>query len=279
MGILGRSDGVRPKREHVLRKIMPHLMPTRTEAIVYFDQEIPITGTRAYLAQHEEVNLFQVILAAMARALAERPGLNRFVAGRKIYQREEVAISFAVKKQFSDKAKLTTVKVIFEAEDTLAKVGERVKEAVGVGKAEKDTSSEKEMNLASYLPRSLIRFFVWFLRVADYWGLIPGAMLKNDPLYASLFVANLGSVGLDAAYHHLFEYGTVPLFAVVGKTKKVPYVKEDDTVGVREVVPIRYTFDERINDGFYCVKSLENMARYVEQPELLEAPGAAGSID
>ena len=30
-------------------------------------------------------------------------------------------------------------------------------------------------------------------------------MIAADPLYASMVVANLGSVGLDAAYHHLFE--------------------------------------------------------------------------
>ena len=97
-------------------------------------------------------------------------------------------------------------------------------------------------------------------------------MTRNDPLYSSAYVVNLGSVGLEAAYHHLYEYGNIPFFIVLGKVKKAPVVGDDGELSVREVVNIRYTFDERITDGFYTSTALERFREYIENPQLLDAP-------
>ena len=48
--------------------------------------------------------------------------------------------------------------------------------------------------------------------LANAWRLLPRAFVEGDPFFASAFVTNLGSVGLDSAYHHLYEYGTIPIF-------------------------------------------------------------------
>jgi 2-oxoacid dehydrogenases acyltransferase (catalytic domain) len=81
-------------------------------------------------------------------------------------------------------------------------------------------------------------------------------------------------IGLDGAYHHLYEYGTVSLFAALGVVRKDVMVV-DGKPEVREVVRLRYSFDERINDGFYCATSLGIVQEFVEAPErFLEAPVA-----
>ena len=63
---------------------------------------------------------------------------------------------------------------------------------------------------SSACPAPLLRLAVRAQRVLDGWNLLPAALIKDDPLYASAFIANLGSVGLDAAFHHLYDYGTMP---------------------------------------------------------------------
>ncbi len=274
-----RGEGTRIRQLPMLRVLMPHLMPTRTECVVYFEQQLDVENALAYCearnvgAGEKRINLFTMFLAACVRAIGMRPKLNRFVVGRRLYQRHALSISFAVKKQFRDDGRLTTVKVDFHRDDTLEQVAERVREAVGVGKGEQDTGSEKEMRLVTRLPRFVLKALMGLQRWLDYWNLLPWAMLRGDPLYASLFVANLGSVGLDAAYHHLFEYGTCPLFATLGKIKKAPVVdQETGELSVRTVATVRYSYDERIADGFYASKTLDLFQRFVENPEELERP-------
>jgi len=277
MGILGRSDGARVKGLPLLRRFLPFVMPGRNESAVFFEQTLRVDGTLAYLARRMEqglpkVSFFHVILAAVARVLAERPNLHRFVVGRRIYQRAHIELSFAVKKSLADDAPMTTVKVRFPPGLPLSDVPELVDTAIGEGRGREMTTSEKEMSVVGILPRFLVRFVMWAQRVLDYWGLLPVAMIRNDPLYASVFLANLGSIGVDAPFHHLYEYGTVPIFVAIGRIQDEPVVTQEGTLAVGRVVALRYTFDERIADGYYCARSLERFQRYIEDPALLENP-------
>ncbi len=272
MPLFGRPDGAFVGKLPTLRVLMPHLMPTRNESVVYFDQQLVLDRTLPW-AKERGVTLFTIVLASIVRAIGKRPRMNRFVVGRRTYQRRLVEVSFAVKKELSDEGKMTTVKVAFEPEDTLGRVDERVREAVGVGRGDRKTSSEKEMSVVTRLPRSVLRMALSLQRLLDYFNLLPSTMIANDPLYASIFVANLGSVGLDAAYHHLYEYGTVPLFAVLGRTHQAAVV-EDGELAVRTVAQMRYTFDERIADGYYAARTLELFKAYVEDPAQLDDPPA-----
>jgi pyruvate/2-oxoglutarate dehydrogenase complex dihydrolipoamide acyltransferase (E2) component len=85
-------------------------------------------------------------------------------------------------------------------------------------------------------------------------------------MYASIFVANLGSVGLDAAFHHNYEYGTIPIFAAVGRTHPAPVVRADGTIVADEIVTLRFTYDERVEDGFYAARALDGLRAYLANP-------------
>jgi hypothetical protein len=209
------------------------------------------------------------VLAAMLRTFVERPDLNRFVIGGKLRQRAKIEFSFAIKRAMRDDAPLTTTKVAFEPDDDLSRVGERMATPIRDGKSGKKTTSDVEMDWFTLLPSFVLRVIMVLQRWLDALNLLPAAMIRADPLYTSVFFTNLGSVGLDSAYHHLFEYGTCPFFVAVGKVKKAVLVGEDGAPVVRDVVSLKYSFDERIVDGLYCAKSLDVFQRYVEDPSRL----------
>jgi pyruvate/2-oxoglutarate dehydrogenase complex dihydrolipoamide acyltransferase (E2) component len=94
-------------------------------------------------------------------------------------------------------------------------------------------------------------------------------MIDNDPLFATAFVANLGSVGIAGAYHHLYEYGTIPIFVVVGAYRNVAIGEDDGRLAVRRVSTLKYTYDERVEDGFYCARAVSRMKELLERPEQL----------
>jgi hypothetical protein len=271
---MGRRDGALVNDIGVLRRMLPTLMPSRNDSIVYYEQQLDLAKTLSWLqARQPSITLYQLIIAALVRVWSERPQLNRFVAGGKLYQRNEIAFSISVKKSLDESAPLTSIKAVFDAHDTIDDTCHKVHALIAQGKDKRETDSEKEMRVVTKLPIWLMRWLVRLQRFVDWMGLLPGFMTRNDPLYSSAYVVNLGSVGLDAAYHHLYEYGNIPFFIVIGRVKKAPFVDAQGALVVREVVNVRYSFDERITDGFYTSTALERFRRYIENPALLEEAG------
>ncbi len=279
MAIFGRrSDGVLLTKLPGFRKMFPYLMPTRTEAYIHHEQKIRVKQTKALLEQlnqgrtEKKYSLFHVVLAAVVRVMAVRPDCNRFVAGKRIYQRRHIELSFIIKKELTDTAAETNVKLVFEPTDTLPQVAERIFEAVYKTKGSSSSADEDMCNTLTSMPRFTTRLALWGWRVLDYWGLLPASAVAGDSLYCSAYLANLGSIGLPAVQHHLFEWGTCPFFVVIGKVQKAVLVSEDGQQSVEEIVTSSYTLDERITDGVSYARAIELAVDLIEHPEQLMTP-------
>jgi len=279
MFFLSRSDGIPVTGESTLRRLMPYILPRRSDAVVFFEQKIDVTNLLQYLKKRKEeglpeITLFQTLLTSMLRANYHWPKMNRFIAGKRLYQRKTIGLSFAVKKKMHEDAGMTVVKKEFEGFETVFDVAKQMNESIKVGRGDKLTKSEKEMKLIHFVPGFVVSLFIWAQRKLDGLNLLPSALTRDDPLYTSMFVANLGSFGLDAPFHHMFEHGTAPIFAAIGNVHRAPAVDESDKVVARDFICVRYSFDERIIDGFYCAKAMQEFADALQTPEILEQPSA-----
>ncbi len=251
-----------------LRRFMPFISRRRGEALVYFRQEIDVEAALRLVerlnegrAAHDRVTLFHLVLRGNARVLEERPRLNRFVAGGRLWQREGIWLSFSAKKAMTESAPVTSIKLRFDPAESLETLSARIAAALSVGRSDAKSTADREIGLLLRLPVPVTRFFLWLAEGLDALGLLPRAMIDSDPLFASAFVANLGSVGLDAGYHHLWEHGNVSIFCVVGRIQPGP--------DGRRTIELKWTYDERIEDGLYCAKSLELLRGYLAEPETL----------
>ena len=265
--LFSRPDGVLATDVAPFRRMMPFIMPNRNESAVYFEQMIDLTKTLAFIeswnAAHPErkITVFHVFLAGVVKALSERPRLNRFVMGSKIWQRDGIHITFAAKKKLEDGAPLATIKRRFEPTLSFAQLVDHIYGDVKEGRSDKESHVDKELSLFLRLPGPLLRIGVAIVAWLDRWNLLPGSFIHPDPMYASMFIANLGSVKLDSAYHHLYEWGNCPFFAALGRTQDVA-----TPTGIKKMCSIKYTFDERIEDGLYCAKGLELVKAHLEDP-------------
>ncbi len=235
---------------------MPYIMPTRTESQVFFElllDAAKVQGTveRARAATGLKVTLLHLLLCAAGRVLAERPRLNRFVAGGRIYQRRGVWVSFSAKREKSDAGAMVALKRQIPVGATIADVVKLSDTVVGDARSGKKDQTDKELGLVLALPGPVVRLLVGILRALDRFGLMPRFMIDGDPMYASLFVANLGSIDMDAPFHHLYEWGNIPLFCAIGRARDGK-------------LPLRFTFDERIEDGLYCLRALELLREALE---------------
>lgn len=265
--LFSRHDGTKCTDLAPTRAIMPFIMPTRTESAVYFEQWIDLTKTLVFLDEWNAANperkatVFHVFLWAATNALSQRPRLNRFVMGSRIWQRNGIHLSYAAKKRLEDGAPLVVLKRQFDPAHSFAQLVDFVYADVKAGRSEKKTKVDQELNIFLRIPAPLLRVGVGLLQFLDRWNLLPRSFIDGDPLYCSMFVANLGSVKLDSAFHHLYEYGNCPFFAALGRTQTMVTPE-----GPRSMCSIKYTFDERIEDGLYCAKGLDLLKARLEDP-------------
>ncbi len=272
-----RFDGTRIRGLDSFKLLFPYLCKTRTESVLYIKQQIDLTKTLAYLEKVNEgitekkdkTTIFQIILCASVRAMAMRPQLNRFISGYRLYQRNQLTFGFIAKKQLNEEAKEVNVKIPFSPFETLSSIKTKINTHIYKAKNEVNVN-EKEMNFFGFMPRFLIKFLIKFFRFLDYYNIMPRNMIKADPLYTSVYLANLGSVGIDVPYHHLFEWGNTSLFMAIGKIKKAYVVTKDNKAEVRDTLDLSFTLDDRVSEGIYCAKAIDIVKNFIENPELLE---------
>ena len=83
------------------------------------------------------------------------------------------------------------------------------------------------------------------------------------------FLTNVASLGIDAIYHHLYDFGTTGLFLAMGK-KKRDFIYDDETIKEEKCISLAFVCDERICDGYYFASSVKMFNRFLKKPELLE---------
>jgi len=268
-----RPDGTAVSRVPAYRRMMPYIMTSKNTSFTLSKLTLDMENALAFLENPPE-NLKGLLtptilfLRAAARVLHEFPRLNRFVSGRRLYQRDGIHISFSAKKAFSEDAPIVVIKMRFDPNESLEQMAKRIHEELQKGRSDEESYTDKETKLLLKLPRPLLRLVVRLQSALDYLNLLPKRFIENDLFYASAFIANIGSIGLDAVYHHLYEYGNIPLFAAIGRIQPMPAV-QDDRIVIRRMVEVKITFDERVEDGFYAAQALARMKHLIENPREL----------
>lgn len=256
------------------RVIMPYLMRGRGESLIVHDARYDLTATRPWLRAFnrarpaQAATLFHLILWACGYAVHQRPKMNRFVSGGRLYERGDVWLSFAAKQTFERDAPLVPIKIRFPAGDEpFPRFVERVTEEIARVRSREEREVDRELVLLTRLPHLALRAAAAIYRIGDRMNLLPARLIENDPMYTTVFVANLGSVGLDRTWHHLYENGTCSIFATLGTQQKMPFVDRHGALVLRDGLEVRYSFDERIIDAHYCASSLEVFRHVIEHPE------------
>ena len=274
-----RRDGHWVKDAPGINVVMSCLYPKRTDSEVYLHLEVDITDLLRYIEEKNgpgaeyKTTLFHCIVAIVARAVNERPKLNRFVQGARTYERDEITISFVAKRRFTDHSEEALMVYKAKGSDTLADISRRiVGEAHEMREQKQAEGLDDILNKFGRLPRPLLMLIVRTVRWLDFWGKVPKVFTEGDPNYTTVLISNLGSIKCPAVYHHLNNYGTNSVLLTIGAMHKTPTVMPDGSVQVRDFVDIGATLDERIGDGFYFARSLKLIQYICAHPELLDRP-------
>ncbi len=270
-----RRDGRLIREIDGMHYVMPLMYPNRCDNEAFMTLHIRLEKTEEYIKKWNQehpgdgLSIFQIVIAATLKTIWQRPQMNRFIANKNLYQRNDVTAAFTVKKTFSDDGDETLARIVAKEGDTLESLNKQVRDQIQLCKTGTDASTDAIEIIKKIPGKHLIGVIARFL---DRHGWMPQSVIATDPYQCSVVLSNLGSIGMNIGYHHLMNWGTTSIFIVIGKKRNKPHFDADGKVHMHKELSISATIDERISDGFYYARTLKLLKKLVENPELLELP-------
>ena len=273
-----RSDGRRIRSTPALDQVSPYIMVNRMGANNLFSESVEISETERYIHRKRKegmtgFGLTHVIIAAYVRTVAKYPALNRFISGQKLYTHgNDIALCMTVKKELSASSPDTVIKTHLDPHDTAADVYRKFNEQVQEAKNPPlDSGVDNTAGILTLIPGLVLKFVVWLLKTLDYFGLVPAFLLEISPFHGSAYFTSMGSLGIRPVYHHLYDFGNIPVFCSFGRKRRAEEICDGEIV-VRKYVDLKFNLDERICDGYYYAALIKYFTRLLRNPDLLDLP-------
>jgi len=273
-----RREGRRLRTLDPYNAMMPFLMKEKSGASNYFSDMVEISEVEKFLRSKRKqgypgMGLLHIMVAIYLRVVAQYPAINRFCSGQRIYARNNVEFIMTVKKKLTTEGSETSIKVLLDPSETINDVYRKLNEHIDMVKSEGSmTNTDNVAGALMKLPRVLLKFTVGLLSLLDYFGIMPKSLLAASPFHGSVIITDLGSVGLPAIYHHLYNFGNLPIFIALGAKKKVREIDTNGNVNTKKYIDYKLVVDERICDGFYFSQAFKVFKDLLRNPEKLDVP-------
>lgn len=273
-----RKEGRLLRSLPAFAKFVPFIMPTRNDACNQYEESFEVSDVDRRLRKlrvdgNKGIGILHFIIAAYIRGVSMLPGMNRFVVGRRIYARDNIEVVMTVKRSLANDATETTIKVVFEPTDTIFDVYRKMSEKIDeIKTVEGNNNTEDVAEAMCKAPRFLLRFALTILRIMDYFGWLPQSLLDASPFHGSMIITDLGSLRIGPIYHHIYNFGTLPVFISFGAKRHAYELDRHGNMVDRKYVDCKFVMDERTVDGHYYAQFLQAFRYICQHPEIVETP-------
>lgn len=270
-----KKEGRRLKTLSPMACVVPYIMKHRNGSSNFIKDSICVDRIDEYIREKKDqgmsnFTLMHVLMAAYIRAVSQKPGINRFIRGQKVYARNNIEICLTIKKEMSLEAPDTCVKAFFYPDATAYDVYQELDRIVNEYRASPGGDFDETAKALTYIPGVFLKFTVWLLNLLDYFGGLPRFLTKLSPFHGSFFVTSMGSLGIPSIFHHLYDFGNVPLFLSFGAKYRKNVIMDDGSVKKKSYVDISIVTDERICDGYYFASALKFIKNILKNPWVLD---------
>lgn len=273
-----RKEGRLLRSLPAFAKYVPFIMPTRNDACNQYEESFEVSDVDRRLRKlrvdgYKGIGILHFIIAAYIRGVSMLPGMNRFIVGRRIYARDNIEVVMTVKRSLAIDATETTIKVVFEPTDTIFDVYRKMNEKIDeIKTVEGNNNTEDVAEAMCKAPRFLLRFALTILRIMDYFGWLPQSLLDASPFHGSMIITDLGSLRIGPIYHHIYNFGTLPVFISFGAKRHAYELDRHGNMVDRKYVDCKFVMDERTVDGHYYAQFLQAFRYICQHPEIVETP-------
>ena len=258
--------------------VIPFIMVNRTGSQNFISDSVDIEKVEKYIKEKQaqgmqNISMMNVMIAAYIRLVSQRPALNRFIRGQRVWTRKNVEVSLTIKKEMSLDSPDTVVKITLPPSATLEDVYTALNNEIVSYRANPGGDFDDTARAFTRLPGLIFKFAVASLRFLDYFGLMPKAIAKVSPFHCSYFITSMGSLGIPPIYHHLYDFGSCPVFFSFGAKRRAYEIDNTGLVRRRQYMDFTFVLDERICDGYYYASALKLLKNILKNPwQLDEVP-------
>ncbi|MGE4352953.1 MAG: hypothetical protein AB7D36_02565 [Oscillospiraceae bacterium] len=273
-----RREGRRIRSLDPIFNFIPFIMRARNDACNSFSDALDVTDIDGWLREkraegYKGLGMLHLFIAAYVRTVAYCPGLNRFIAGQRIYSRKDIQVIMSVKREMSTSATETSIKIYFEPTDTVFDVYRKMNEKIDEIKANDGANGTENTAAAlTRMPRLILRLCISLLNLLDYFDKLPQSLLDVSPFHGSMIITDMGSLGIPPVYHHIYNFGNLPVFLSFGARRHAVEVDRQGNLSERKYVDFCAVTDERICDGYYYATAFKHIKYFLRNPQLLELP-------
>ena len=273
-----RKDGRLLRTREPMSVVETFILVDRTGSTNYIQDKVEISKAEEYIRRKRKeglngFGLMHVMVATYVRVASQMPAVNRFVSGQRVYARDRIEVNIDIKKEMTLEAPNTCVKIILSPEDTAEDVYRKMKAVIDEEKGgEADSSFDAVAGTLAKFPKLFFKFSIWFLKLLDYFGLLPRYLLDVSPFHGSFFITSMGSLGIPPIFHHLYNFGNVPIFCAIGPKRTEYEIDRNGETVKKKYMDYTFSTDERIVDGYYYATAFRMMKLCFSDPDKLDLP-------
>ena len=274
-----RKDAKKVRNMDGLHNIMIDIKPERCDSDVYMNKEMDVSKLIKFVEKYKKENpenkltYFHAFAMAFAKTIYNKPLLNRFVANRTFYDRNDVIIAFVAKISFEESSEEVMINIKVDKDDNIYDISRKISEKVNKIRNSKETKKENTNNVVDFvgsLPKFIRVPVVGIFKYLDKKGMLPESFTKDNLYYSSIILSNLGTLKIGSIYHNLANFGTSSFLATIGLIHKDKVVDNDGMERVVDICDFGINCDERVADGYYFAKAIKMFEYIIENPKLLE---------
>ena len=257
--------------------VVPFIMVNRTGSQNFIRDSFDVEKLEQYIKEKKaegmtDISMMHVMIAAYVRLVSQRPALNRFIRGQRVWTRKHVEVSLSIKKEMTLESPDTCVKAWLLPNATMREVYDAVNKEIVDYRNDPGGDFDSVAAFITHFPALFFKFFVWAMKTLDYFGLMPKLIAKVSPFHCSYFITSMGSLGIPPIYHHLYDFGTCPVFFAFGAKRRVYEPDAEGKVKRKGYLDFTFVLDERICDGYYYASALRQLKLIVRDPWQLDNP-------
>ncbi len=255
--------------------VVPFIMVNRTGSQNFMRDYFDLDKLEPYMKEKQaegmtNISFMHVMIAAYVRLVAQRPALNRFIRGQRVWTRKHIEVSLSIKKEMTLESPDTCVKIILTPDMTMQEVYDAVNKEIVDYRNAPGGDFDNVAAAITHFPALFFKCFVHTMKTLDYFGLMPKLIARVSPFHCSYFITSMGSLGVPPIYHHLYDFGTCPVFFSFGTKRRVYELDSEGKVKKKQYLDFTFVLDERICDGYYYASSLRMLKMIVRNPWQLD---------
>lgn len=215
----------------------------------------------------DKITLTHLLIKSLALVLARFPEMNALIRRNRLYLRDHVDLFVQVFIEEEEGSDLSGATVRDAHQLSLKQIAEQLSGQSKKIRAGEDPNLKHSKQTLKVLSPRLMKWTLRLLEtIAFDWNWNARFLHLSANPFGAAMITNVGVFGLEMGWAPLVPFSRTPLVMTVGTLAEKP-VAENGQVVLRPILPLGFTVDHRIIDGFLAGRAAKYLKEIFKNPQ------------